>query len=192
LKESETSSLSLEEQASMADLIEGGDEAAWARAYELYHECIFRFCAGYVRCKEEADDLVQEIFIKLRGRISQFQRGRSLRSWLYGIARNACLDQMKKKRLPRWRETLSSRLGENEPPSPTRSPLTKLVQKEQRQKLEEALDELDELSRAALVLKHMEGLNRSEIAEILGVDETQVKNLLFRSMKKLRKNFEIG
>ena len=112
--------------------------------------------------------------------------------WLYGIARHACLDQLKKKKLPRWEDCWSSRIFEEKMEDTTGSSLSKMVQHEDLQHLNTCLEGLNEELRMVVLFKHVEGLSRQEIGEIMGVGETRVKNLLFSGMQALKnksKNF---
>lgn len=173
--------------------MEHGDPEAWAEIYNHYKDPLYRFCSRFVKNHEEAEDLLHEIFLRVQERSEQFLRGAPLRPWLYGIARHACLDHIKKKKLPRWQDCWSSRIIEEKMVDSTESPLSKMVHSEEYQHLNACLEDLNEDVRSAVLLKHVEGLSRQEIGEIMGLSESKVKNLLFSGMqalkKKISKNF---
>ena len=74
----------------------GGDSEAWEQIYNHYHPRLVRFCSNYVKSKDEAEDIVQDTFIKVKQKAHTFKEGSKLRPWLYQIARNTALDHLRK------------------------------------------------------------------------------------------------
>ncbi|MBF0197484.1 MAG: RNA polymerase sigma factor [Planctomycetes bacterium] len=177
--------------------ISQGEEETWQHLYDKYYDAITRYCTQYVRCQDEAEDIAQQTFIKLKQNMDKFDSGRPLRPWLYRIARNSCLDHKQKKRpgllLDKFSDTcffnssrLDIRVG-----GP--SPATEIQRQDLHSCIMQELDSLSEEHRSVFLMKYVEGLSRTEIAEALDVPEATVKSRLYYGMKKIKevaKKFE--
>ena len=136
--------------------------------------------------EQDAQDAVQEVFLKAWRSLGTFRGDSRFSVWLYRMTNNACLDQLRRRRV-----TLVSLTPEEdgEPasdiPDPAPSPQELLEQKEVQSAVQSALAELPEDFRRAIVLRETAGLSYAEIAEAMDIDVGTVKSRIFRARKKL-------
>lgn len=140
----------------------------------------------------DAEDISQEVFVKIFRSIGTFDKTAKLSSWVYRITANAAIDHLRRKRLvpadyrkvriddpaqfaARW-EVVSGR-------NPAREAESRLL----GLRIESALKAVSERERAAFILRHYHDLDLKEIAETLGVSPGAVKSYLFRAIRKLQK-----
>jgi RNA polymerase sigma-70 factor (ECF subfamily) len=172
---------------SLADLtpallarLRDGDPGAGKLLCELYHPPLMRFCFRYLGSQDEAEDLVQEVFLRV---LKNDALPLNIRAWIYKIARNRCLDVIRSK---------GRRPDDQDLPTASRIDadltgcLTRLVRREQRAHLKRVLTELPETQREVLHLRYAEDLSRTEISEVLDVPEQVVKSRLYEGMVRLR------
>ncbi len=159
---------------------------------ERYQLMIFRTCIGFVHNKEDADDLTQEVFIQAYQSIKRFRNESSFSTWLYRIAVNASLNRKRKKfgnNLLRYFEISSDRNKDPERVieiADTEDPETIVLRKEHHDWLEQALDQLPEKQKTAIVLSKYDELSQKEIAAIMNITEGAVESLLQRAKANLR------
>ena len=157
-----------------------GDADAGRRLCELYHPSLMRFCFRYLGTQDEAEDVVQEVFLRV---LRNDALPVNFRAWIYKIARNRCLDVIRLRgRRPDDQELPPASRIEDD----LTGCLTRLVRREQRAQLKRALMELPESQREVLHLRYAENLSRLEIADVLEIPETVVKSRLYEGMVKLR------
>lgn len=160
--------------------LRAGDSRAGKMLCDLYHPPLMRFCFRYLPNQDEAEDVVQEVFLRV---LKNDALPSNFRAWVYRIARNRCLDVIRNRR---------RQGGDMEMPQPSRLDadltgcLTRLVRREQRAHLRQALAELPEAQREVLHLRYAEDLSRAEIAEVLDIPEPVVKSRLYEGMTRLR------
>lgn len=177
----------------MAALATGDQEALGAICLR-YQNDIFRFCLHYLKDVERARDLAQETFIRVYVARTRFDASRRFRPWVLCIARNLCLNELKRKKsvpmesLEEYASTARMDGGEMMP-SGADSPDVHLIGDERREKLAEVLATLDEDSRELVMLRFFEHLQAREIAEILGCKEGAVRTRLHRILKALRAEY---
>lgn len=147
-----------------------------------YRDALVRFCWGYVGTVEEAEDAVQEIFLKVVGAQAVPD---SFRPWLYKVARNHCLNRVRDRGGRKDDRTLP---GASQVYTALTGHLTRLARDEERLRLVELVQSLAEEHREVLRLRYVEDLTRSEIAEVLDLPESVVKSRLFEGMRKLREH----
>jgi len=161
-----------------------GNADAWGQLYRQYAAPIYRFCRRALPTREDAEDATMEIFLKVRGKLDQYDLGRPFRAWLYKVAANHCWDLLRRRRV---REDLE--LGEVEDlplEHPDPSQLQRLMAERTSRELREALDILPPRARLALVLRYYADMSYDEIAEALGVRRTFVGVVLLRARHQLR------
>lgn len=158
---------------------------------EKYQQMVFSIAMGFVHNKEEAEDLTQDIFIRVYRSLGKF-RGESLFStWLTRITINACLNHTRKisVNLILNRITLASGRRSDKEPQITlyeENPEEMIIREEHRAWLQKALDTLPEKQRTAIILSKYDDLPQKEIAEIMNLTEGAVEALLQRAKKNLR------
>src|SRR5271167_1342830 len=82
-----------------------GDAEAWGQLFHDYAPAIFRFCRRAMPTREDAEDATMEIFMKLRGKLSQYDQSRSFTAWLYKVAANHCWDMLRRRKIRQGKET---------------------------------------------------------------------------------------
>lgn len=132
---------------------------------------------------EDASDATQETLVKILRNLGSYDPARSFTTWAFGIARNTCIDEHRRRARRAWDEP-----GELLDPAP--APVVAAIESEQARMLLGALEELPELYREILVLYHFEHLKYHEIAEVLEIPIGTVMNRIFRARKKLRSLYE--
>lgn len=152
---------------------------AFRTLYELYHQLVHRVCYRYTKNREEANDLSQEIFLKVHASFAGFEGNSQPSTWLYRVATNHCLDHLRwKKRqadlLVGYGDDLAfSRSPESSPDDPARRLFRRL------------LEGLDEANRQVVFLRFEVGLTHEEIAEICGVSRVAITKRLSKFHAKV-------
>jgi RNA polymerase sigma-70 factor, ECF subfamily len=167
-----------------------GDKEAFRVLVERYGHRIFRLAYRLSSCEQDAEDLVQETFLRAYRNLARFESRSNFGTWLYRICVNCSLDQ--KRKLDPMRD---SRIIEDEENnltpaalvSPVPNPERLVLSAELKGHVDAALDSLTSRERAAFVLRHFEGLSIEEIARILGLREASTKNTIFRGVQKMRR-----
>lgn len=183
-------SLAVETESKLSDVellhaIAGKDEAALARLYDAYRVILFGLLVRILNSREEAEDILQEVFVQVWRRAKDFdeQRGRPF-TWLVTLARSRAIDRL---RLLGARQRLAAGAAlEQEHADNVSDALTDAVRAEQQAVVRRALAELPEEQRHTLVLAYFDGLTQSEIASKLNAPLGTVKTRMRSGMAKLR------
>ncbi len=178
--------------AQLLEAITEGDEQALAALYDRYGSILFGLLLRILHDRAEAEDVLQEIFLRVWQRASDFdeQRGRVF-TWLVTIARSRAIDRL---RSLNSRERVAEEASRESVPSMTTNALADTLASEQREIVALALAEIPEEQRRTLLLAYFEGLTQSEIAlrtgEPLGTVKTRTRAGLARLRVILRKVLE--
>ncbi|MCB0858209.1 MAG: sigma-70 family RNA polymerase sigma factor [Solirubrobacterales bacterium] len=164
----------------LASRIAGGDPAACDELFRRYHQSIYRFCSAMVG-PEEAKDVLQIVMTKAMTSMPQDEEIQ-MKPWLYRVARNECVDQMRKAR----RTTPGLDPDAQPDSSGSLDPHRAAVERERLDQLVEDLNELPEKQRASLVMRELSGLSYSEIAGSTGTSETAAKQLVYEARLSLQ------
>jgi RNA polymerase sigma-70 factor (ECF subfamily) len=170
-----------------------GDSDAFRQLVEQHSRAIFRLAFRMTGNEEDAEDVVQETFLRAYKQLDKYEARSSFSTWLYRIASNYSLDLIRmRKRHEEKRERGTSEdrdILHNIPvtdPGPDRIVYGTQVQ----ERVNEALNELSPQERTAFVLRHFEGLSIEEIGESLGTGTNATKHSIFRAVQKLRRSLE--
>lgn len=150
--------------------------------YIVHNKAVYQFIYFLVGEEQLAQDLTQETFLKAISAKVTFREQASEKTWLMKIARNAVIDQFRRKRIVKFIPFLK----EHEEIDYTYAPEARLVKQSEQFALYKALGELPYAYREAIVLRKIEGFSIKETAHILGWTESKVKNATERGVKKLR------
>jgi len=161
-----------------------GDTQAWGDLYREYAPAIFRFCRRAMPTREDAEDATMEIFMKLRGKLMQYDQSRSFTAWLYKVAANHCWDMLRRRRVRQDKETEDVTEIPLEAPEPNQ--LEKLIEERTSEEVRRALDKLGLRARMALVMRYYSDMSYDEIADALGVRRAFVGVVLLRARHELR------
>ena len=183
----------------LVDKIRFYKSCSFEEVVKLHQEQVLNTCFRFVNNRDEAEDLVQDVFLEVYNSIDSFRGDAKLSTWIYQIAVNKSLDFIrKKKRKKRFAFVLSlTGFGDEEKElllPATSNPHTDLEQKERTQILYKAIDSLPENQKVAITLSKYDGFSNKEIAEIMGTSISAVDSLIHRAknnlQKKLKKYFE--
>lgn len=162
-----------------------GDEAALARLYDAYRVILFGLLVRILNSREEAEDILQEVFVQVWRRAKDFdeQRGRPF-TWLVTLARSRAIDRLRQ--LGARQRLAAGAAQEQEQAESVSDALTDAVRAEQQTVVRRALAELPEDQRHTLVLAYFDGLTQSEIAAKLNAPLGTIKTRMRSGMIKLR------
>ena len=168
-----------------------GDQRAFGALVERHSRSVFRLAFRMTGNEQDAEDLVQETFLKAYKQLHRFDGRSAFGTWLYRIAANCSLDltRARKNRAERQTSASSSEtidlLDQVVAPGPSPERLARSGQVASL--LRQALEQLTDLERTAFVLRHYEGCGIAEIASMLGVETNAAKHSVFRAVQKLRR-----
>lgn len=166
-----------------------GDPDAFRSLVERHGRNVFRLAFRVTGSEQDAEDIVQETFLRAYKQLGRYESRSSFGTWLYRIAANCSLDLVRARRfrgeLPRPEEGTR-----DDPmdwiPAPGPGPDRLAASHQVRQRVAEAMADLSAQERTAFVLRHFEGLSIDEISGILGVGGNAAKHSIFRAVQKLR------
>jgi RNA polymerase sigma-70 factor, ECF subfamily len=164
-----------------------GDAAAFEHLIRAHERRVLRLAVRLVGHLEDAQDISQDVFMKLHRELRRFEEAPDLGAWLYRVTVNTCWDyERKNRRSPLVSIGSDSALWRSPLPNPEKI----AVQSRDVDRLHAGLTTLSQGERAAIVLREMEGLSTSEVAAVLGLAEVTVRVQISTARVKLRRFFE--
>lgn len=162
-----------------------GDQQAWEQIVRQHWRKVYNLAYKFVGKHDEAEDLTQDIFVKIFKALKTFDRRANFQTWLISISRNLCIDHYRSVR--KERETMARDVDASElsPASKERSPLALAEHSDLREMLRKALAELPETLRTAVVLRDLQEFSYQEIADKLQLPEGTVKSRINRGRLEL-------
>lgn len=176
--------------AAVVEQVLNGDRDAFRALVERHSRTVFRLAYRMTRNEQDAEEVVQETFLRAYRRLSTFESRANFRTWLYRIAVNCSLDLKRARTQQEEVPLVTEHDGEQaeiQVASAEPGPHRMLLSAEVRRKLGAAMESLTATERAAFVLRHFEGQNIEEIARALNLREGAAKNSIFRAVQKLRR-----
>ena len=165
-----------------------GDRGAWDALVEQYWQRLYSYAVQATRSNELATDLVQETFLRAYNKLHTFRQDASFLTWLYKIASNLCIDQIRA-RNSRSALSLDVETGEGREPvaeSRTSNPENIVVRNNLQEIIQREVLQLPERYRMVIVMRHLQDMSVEEIARILEIPDGTVKTHLFRGREMLR------
>lgn len=162
-----------------------GDQTAWETIVRLYWRKVFNIAYKFVGRHDEAEDLTQDVFLKLFKSIKTFDRRANFSTWLISVSRNLCIDHYRSVRREHDAVTHDIDVVTLAQPSTIDSPYAMLERRDRVALLRAALDKLAPSLRMAVMLRDIQELSYQEIAERLGVPEGTVKSRINRGRTEL-------
>jgi RNA polymerase sigma-70 factor (ECF subfamily) len=166
----------------LAKRIAAGEGGACAELVEAQHGAVYRVLVGLCGDMHVAEDLTQETFTAAWMKMSGFNGGSSLSTWLYRIAYHRFIDWHRRRRS---RETVERQGGAHMPKEPPR-PLDHLLADEESRRLNEAVAVLEQPWREVIVLHYLQGLSFRQMAEVLDEPSGTVKSRTSQALSRLR------
>ena len=170
------------EDLELIDLFRQGNESAFNEIVRRYQEKLYWVARRFVNDHDEADDVVQEVFIKAYDALKDFRSESGLYTWLYRIAVNMSLNVVRKRKVREFLQ-LDTLLGEEQ--SSEDRPDEALERSEHRSLVQEAVNKLPEKQRAVFVMRYYEELSYEEIAAILKTSVGGLKANYFHAIRKI-------
>lgn len=170
-----------------------GYDLALADIVKRYQNDVFRFCLHYLKNVELAKEAAQETFLRVYAARDRFDVQRKFKPWMLCIARNLCLNELKRKKMVQM-ETLEEYAsvaredGGEVLQSPVDGPAEVLMTQERHRALWQALDELPEDAREIIVLRYFERMSAREIADVIESTEGAIRTRIHRVLKQLRES----
>jgi RNA polymerase sigma factor (sigma-70 family) len=165
------------------------------KIYDEYHLMVFNLALNYLQNTEEAEEITQDVFVKVFQSYDRFKHQSSIKTWIYRIALNQCNDLLKYKQRQKRFSVLERIFDDNgtikhEQPD-WNHPGIQIENSEQFHILLSTIDKLPEIQKSAFLLSHIEGLGNKEIAEIVEKSVGAVESILQRTKETLRKELLI-
>ena len=172
---------------------QAGDTSAFEELVRRYDQSVLRLALSMLRSPEDARDVYQETFLRVYRNLNQFRFDCSFHTWLYRIATNLCLDQLRRRKVRKEEPTVvatpDGTLDRTDTAPETGvegDPHRHLFSGQIGKRVKEALAELTPRERTVFELRHYEGMRLRKIGEVLGTSEEAAKNCLFRATQKMR------
>jgi RNA polymerase sigma-70 factor (ECF subfamily) len=163
--------------------IRSGDRDAFVALTRLYQQKVFVLAYSFFRNKEDAIDLVQDVFLRIFEKIDSFQEDRNFEAWLIQVAKNLCIDRYRKTRGRREMESDARvdelPLADDRSPDAGRSSDLKAV-------LSQSVDRLADRQKTIFLMRHVNQMGNEEIARVLNISTGTVKSLHFKAIRRLR------
>ena len=186
----------LDPDAALMLRVKQGDRAAFATLVEKYQQPVMNFVRRTLRDETEAEDLAQNVFLQVYKSASRYVSTAKFSTWLFTIARNLCLNEIRRRsRHPTESLDATHPESEDQPlhqfeDKKTASAPESLLQRELEGKIAQALAELPENQRTALLLCRQDELSYEEIAEVLDCSLSATKSLIHRGRETLKEKLK--
>jgi RNA polymerase sigma-70 factor (ECF subfamily) len=177
----------VEQDQELLDRCLAGEDSAWEALLRDYTRKIYNLCYRFTGRVEEAEDVTQEVFIKVFQTLKSYDAAQgSFSTWLNRVARNHLVDHYRRTRKDRVTSSLEDELPVAEQaPSPQMEPTGQVESRERREILQLALDKLSPDLREAVILRDLHDLDYEEIALVLKVPQGTVKSRINRGRLEL-------
>ena len=167
-----------------------GDQEAWDAIVRQNWRKVFNVAYKFVGKHEEAEDLTQDIFLKIFKALATFDRRANFQTWIVSISRNLCIDHYRSVRKERMTTAREVDTNDLQPASTDRTPYAAAEHQDLRAMLRQALQTLPETLRTAVVLRDLQELSYQEIADRLQLPEGTVKSRINRGRLELARQLK--
>jgi RNA polymerase sigma-70 factor (ECF subfamily) len=178
----------------LVDQLKKGDESAFRTIVESRKDLVYNTALGLLQNPEDAEDITQEVFIKVYESVHQFKGESAFSTWLYKIAVTKSLELIRSRKRKKRFAFITGILGENnelrhDPPE-FNHPGVQLDNRERAGRLFKAIAKLPDNQKVAFTLHKLEGVSYQDISEIMRLSVSAVESLLHRAKNNLRKDLE--
>ncbi len=178
----------------LIEQLRGGNEKAFKILVDTYQDLVFNTALGIVQNSEDAEDVAQEVFIKVYRSVHAFKGESKISTWLYRITVSSALDHLRSRKSKKRFSFLQRLFNDgNEPmyePPDFHHPGVALDQKENAARLFKAIDRLPENQKVAFTLHKLEDLSYQEVGEVMNISVSAVESLMHRAKQNLRKTLD--
>ncbi len=171
-----------------------GDSAAWEDIVRQFHRRIYNLCYRFAGSPDDAQDLTQEVFIKIYRTLSSFDSSKAaFVTWVTTVTRNLLVDHFRKGKYDRMTDSLDAPIGEADDslsvgdriPDRAQTPQERVQSRETREMVHKALQKLSPELREAVILRDLQDMDYRDIAQVLKVPEGTVKSRINRGRTEL-------
>ncbi len=170
---------------SLLIMVGEGNHKAFSLLYNLFSSMVYQIALSYALRIEDAEEITQDVFVKVYHSASNFKGQSTVKTWIYRITINTALNYIKKKKIK-----VVDLDAIHFVPKDFNHPGILLEKKEQAKFLFYAIDQLKEQQKTAFILGYIDQLPRQEIADIMGISLKAVESLLQRAKVNIRKKLE--
>jgi RNA polymerase sigma-70 factor (family 1) len=160
-----------------------GDSTAFSYVFQKYYQALYQFAGRFVKDAQTAENIVQDVFVKLWTNRENCLITSSLKSYLYAATRNTALNFLSREKKQLSTEDLMSDRQDT-----TANPEERIIENEMIDEIHKAIEKLPEKCRYVYLMKRYDDLKYHEIAEILDISINTVKTQMKRALKSLLKN----
>jgi RNA polymerase sigma factor (sigma-70 family) len=181
-------------ETELITLLKQKDRAAFKSIVETWQDMVYNTALGILQNEEDAEDVTQEVFIRVFESVSSFKGESKLSTWIYRITISKAMDHIRKKKRKKRFAFIQGLYGKNDEPiiDPPDffHPGIGMENKENASVLFKAMEQLSPNQKSAFVLNKVEGLSYQEIGEVMKISDSAVDALLHRAKTNLRKILE--
>ncbi|MBN2105409.1 sigma-70 family RNA polymerase sigma factor [bacterium] len=177
------------QDAELMERVKAGDESAFKMIVDRHHRAIYHLCYRYLEKREDAEEVAQDVFIRLYRSVDTYQPFAKLTTFLYRIAVNLSLNRIRDRKRKRWisLEMLRQNKGMEFEASSRDHPDFALELKEKQIQICRAIESLPENQKTAVILYRFQELSYEEIAEVMDCSVSAVEARLHRAKLSLKK-----
>ena len=182
-----------ESDAAVVAQVRAGDSAAFRVLVERHGRPVFRLAFRLTGNRQDAEDVVQETFLRAFRQLKRFESRASFGTWIHRIAVNCSMDLLRGRPSAQAHASLDEAVAGGAADMPDEGAIAPdrwAASAEIRSSLNRALDGLTPAERAAFVLRHFEGRSLEEIGDALGLRASATKHSIFRAVQKMRRALE--
>ena len=167
----------------LIEAAQNGDQRAFGQLIRMHQKRLFRFIYGLVGSFDQAEEIVQEAFVKAYGALERFRTEYAFYPWLSTIARNLAYNQIAREEKKESLDQLEEK--GYDPESTELGPLDRLLDEESQRRFQQAVQALPAKYRTVFVLRHIEDMNYADIASYLKIPPGTVDSRLYRARQML-------
>ena len=162
--------------------------------YKRYCKMVYNLAISYLQNNEDAEEITQDVFVQIHNSLEKFENNSTLKTWIFRITINKCLDHLKAKNRKKRLGFISSLFNSDgkiiHESIEFQHPGIITEQKENATILFKSIDELPENQKTAFILSKIEGSSNSEISEIMNTSVSSVESYLFRAKQNLKESIQ--
>ena len=167
---------------------QNGDMQAFDALFQKYAPALVNFASQFLGNRARAEEIAQDVLLRVYGQRDRYKPNAKFSTWLFKIAQNHCLNEVRRREYKVRREPLDPQEGQPEPnlPSPQAGPEQVLEGEELAARMRGILLAMPDNQRTAILLSRQEGMSYQEVATVIGCTHKAVKSLVFRATQRLR------
>ena len=181
-------------EARLAKVARNGDRNAFAELVELYKDKIFHLAYRMLNNKQEAEDAVQETFLRVYTNLHRYDENQKFSTWIFRIGTNLCIDKLRRRKNT---YSLDAEMPDGEGndyyamlPSHEDTPEKQVIVSETQEQIHRAIETLPEKYKSVVILRYLHDMSLQEISDVLDMPVTTIKTRVHRGREYLRKRLE--